>query len=57
MGHNTLKNQSWRKDARRKRAEARQEAYDKLSSEEKLARAGKKQREKLLQAKNTTEES
>lgn len=54
---NTLKNQSWRKDIRRKAAKARQEAYDQLTLEEKLARAGEKQRKKLLAQDNSTEEN
>ena len=36
------------REERRKQAEARQEAYSKLSFEEKLAKAGAKERAKLL---------
>jgi hypothetical protein len=42
------KNFPRRREAKRAQAEARQDKYDKLSPELKLAQAGPKQRKKLL---------
>jgi hypothetical protein len=56
VGHNTLKNQKWRKDIRRAAALSRQEAYNLLPFKEKLAKAGAKERAKLLARKQEPQE-